>query len=118
MVHRVHKAAVSSTNKHILQRDLTARDNLMQGLRFLAEQLLHSNLALDVSLFNDVYFEREEDPVALDLTEEDVDSNKGNIKIILLCNTLNIIYSDNTICLLACSFITKAHLWRHQLSGY
>lgn len=61
----------------------------MQGLQFLAEQLLHSNLALDVGVFNDMYFECEEDLVALDLTERDViNSNEGNIKIILLYNTL------------------------------
>ena len=59
MVHRVHKAAVTSTNKRIIQRDLTARENLMQGLRFSFEQLSYCNTALsklvEVGIFSDIY---------------------------------------------------------------
>ena len=78
MVHRVHKAAVASTNKQVLQRDLTARDNLMQGLRFSVERTLHDDSALgeliDAGVFSDVYFERKEDLVmAPDLMGEDDD---------------------------------------------
>jgi len=108
MAHRVHKTAVSSTNKHILQRDLTARDNLMQGLRFLAEQLLHSNLALDVGMFNDVYFDRKEDLAIFDFSQVS-HSDKGKISIILLCNRLDVIYFYNGTC--NCSPFAKARLW-------
>jgi hypothetical protein len=76
MVHRIHKATVTSTNKQVLQRDLTAQESLMQGLRFLIEKSLHDNSDLgqlfETGLLDGVYFEHKKDLcAALDRSDED-----------------------------------------------
>lgn len=83
MAHRVHKAAVASTNKQILQRDLTARDSLMQGLRFSVERSLRNDSALgeliDTGLFSGVYFECKEAPNLMEGDDEEASHRPGDL---------------------------------------
>lgn len=81
MVHRLHKAVAPQTNKQDVLRDLMVHENMMQGLRFLAEGghdqdgKCRGGLVelVAVGLFESVYFEPRTDALArgkgtLDLT--------------------------------------------------